>query len=366
MGHMRLRIPQAQTQPAFIGPSTPVKRPLQKKRARKNSGAPVAERPLAPREDVLRILLQRKTAALEVSQPGDRFEDEAERTAEQVMQSPERDAATQPPVISRMPAAEEETSLSRMCADCAEEKEDAVQRTVGAPEAEIADSAAEDIQRLRNSSGEKLPESERAFFERRFGRDFSQVRLHTGDAAERAARAVNARAFTVGRDIVFGKGQFQPGTREGRRLLAHELTHTVQQGAGGKGTGQVQRQAGDSADRQREEFVRRVFSTFSGTINYDEVPTENQDAYIKKVNEIAEVAVAHFDSSRPFIATQAQKACEKKAIEDIVKGLFNDYYNFRQKRVSWDGVRLNKLVRLARLRSQLCGCYALYSSPYCR
>lgn len=240
MGHMRLRIPQTQTKHAFIGPSTPVKRPPQKKLAQKKSGAPVAERPRAPREDVLRILLQRKAAAPELSQPGDRFEEEAERTAEQVMQTPERDAASQPPVISRMPAAEEETSLSRMCADCAEEKERAVQRAVRAPGAEIGEDAAEEIQRLRNSSGEKLPESERTFFEGRFGRDFSQVRLHTGDAAERATRAVNARAFTVGRDIVFGKGQFQPGTREGRRLMAHELTHTVQQGAGGH---QIQRAA---------------------------------------------------------------------------------------------------------------------------
>jgi len=63
----------------------------------------------------------------------------------------------------------------------------------------------------------------------RFGHDFSQVRVHTGTAAEQSARDVNAHAYTVGHNIVFGSGRFAPGTHDGRRLLAHELTHVVQQ-----------------------------------------------------------------------------------------------------------------------------------------
>ena len=65
--------------------------------------------------------------------------------------------------------------------------------------------------------------------EQRFGHDFSQVRVHLGATAEQSARDVNARAYTVGNKMVFGAGEFNPGTREGRRLLAHELTHVVQQ-----------------------------------------------------------------------------------------------------------------------------------------
>jgi len=68
-----------------------------------------------------------------------------------------------------------------------------------------------------------------AFFEPLFGSDFSQVRIHTDTRAAESARAVNARAFTVGKDVVFGAGQYAPGRSEGRRLLAHELTHVVQQ-----------------------------------------------------------------------------------------------------------------------------------------
>ena len=75
--------------------------------------------------------------------------------------------------------------------------------------------------------------------EQRFGHDFSRVRVHSGAAAEQSARDVNANAYTVGHNIVFGAGRFAPGTHEGRRLIAHELTHVVQQsGANGIRTDQ--------------------------------------------------------------------------------------------------------------------------------
>jgi hypothetical protein len=77
--------------------------------------------------------------------------------------------------------------------------------------------------------GQPLPPTERAFFEPRFASDFSQVRIHNDSQAAKAARAINAHAFTSGRDIVFGGGEYRPGTTEGKRLLAHELTHVVQQ-----------------------------------------------------------------------------------------------------------------------------------------
>jgi hypothetical protein len=77
--------------------------------------------------------------------------------------------------------------------------------------------------------GKPLPESVRSFFEPRFGYDFSKVRVHTDPPAAESAVAVNALAYTVGRDIVFDRGQYAPGTDTGRRLIAHELSHVVQQ-----------------------------------------------------------------------------------------------------------------------------------------
>jgi hypothetical protein len=83
--------------------------------------------------------------------------------------------------------------------------------------------------RAARSGGQSLPESVRAYFEPRFGEDFSDVRIHRGPQADEAARSLNARAFTLGRDIVFRSGTFRPDTRAGKELLAHELTHVVQQ-----------------------------------------------------------------------------------------------------------------------------------------
>jgi hypothetical protein len=79
------------------------------------------------------------------------------------------------------------------------------------------------------SPGAMLDPETRAFFEARFGEDFSGVRIHTDSRAAESARAVNATAYTVGRNIAFAPGSFAPATTKGRRLLAHELTHTLQQ-----------------------------------------------------------------------------------------------------------------------------------------
>ena len=77
--------------------------------------------------------------------------------------------------------------------------------------------------------GQPLDSAIRSIAQQRFGHDFSQVRVHTDEQAAESARVVNARAFTVGQDIFFGAGQYSPERMEGQRLLAHELTHTVQQ-----------------------------------------------------------------------------------------------------------------------------------------
>ena len=82
------------------------------------------------------------------------------------------------------------------------------------------------------SPGQRLDAATRAFFEPRFGHDFSSVRVHAGTAAAQSANEMGARAFTVGNNIVFGTGQLSPGTQDGRRLLAHELTHVIQQRTG--------------------------------------------------------------------------------------------------------------------------------------
>lgn len=125
-----------------------------------------------------------------VGQPGDPYEQEADQVAEEVLRMPEPYRAES--------------------------------------ESEVAPDVEAQIDALRDGR-HPLSESIRAFFEPRFGYDFSQVRVHTDARAAESAQAINARAYTLGRSIVFGPGQYAPGTPAGQRLLAHELAHVVQQ-----------------------------------------------------------------------------------------------------------------------------------------
>jgi hypothetical protein len=101
------------------------------------------------------------------------------------------------------------------------------------------------------SPGRPLEAATRAFMESRFGRDFSSVRVHADAKAADSARRVNALAYTVGNDVVFGESRYSVHTSEGRRLIAHELTHVVQQSA-----------ASTSGDPQRQLTVNRPSDAF--------------------------------------------------------------------------------------------------------
>jgi hypothetical protein len=85
-----------------------------------------------------------------------------------------------------------------------------------------------------NGKGKPLPADSNAFFSSRFGYNFSDVKVHTGKEAAGTAKALNAKAYTIGNDIVFNEGQLNTGTSEGKKLMAHELTHVVQQNSDNK------------------------------------------------------------------------------------------------------------------------------------
>ena len=116
--------------------------------------------------------------------------------------------------------------VQRKCAACAHEEEEQTVRLKAVGQRHASAEAA--VAGL--TGGSPLPAAERAFFEPRLGRDLSAVRIH---ADQPAATSIGARAFTLSRRIAFAPGEWQPGTVEGRRLLAHELAHVLQQGAGG-------------------------------------------------------------------------------------------------------------------------------------
>ncbi len=114
------------------------------------------------------------------------------------------------------------------CDSCQEKKKDpTLQRSGKGSNGPVTAPAS--VSRTLASPGRPLDLPTRSFMEPRFGRDFSGVRVHTDSAAAESARAVNANAYTVGQDIVFDEGKYNPSSQAGKRLLAHELAHTVQQ-----------------------------------------------------------------------------------------------------------------------------------------
>jgi Domain of unknown function (DUF4157) len=108
------------------------------------------------------------------------------------------------------------------------------------------------VQEVLRSPGQPLAREARAFMEPRFGHDFSQVKVHTDAKASASAQAVNALAYTVGSHVVFAGARYQPSTIEGRRLLAHELTHVVQQ-ASATTSERLDRQTIDGAESDEAE-----------------------------------------------------------------------------------------------------------------
>ena len=159
---------------------------------------------------------------LTVNAPGDMYEAEADRVSEQVMRS--------------QPTVQRACACDAGCSKCqsenrGNENERTQTKHLGAS-ASGQITAPPIVHEALASQGRPLDASTRAFFEPRLGHDLSQVRVHSGEAAEQSAQELKAHAYTVGHHIVFGDGQFTPETREGRQLLAHELTHVAQQRGG--------------------------------------------------------------------------------------------------------------------------------------
>lgn len=189
-----------------------------------------SELPARSNQTAQRLLAAGVQAKLAVSAPGDALEREADRTADTVLSMPAPGGAI---------GAERRSGLQvqRKCAAC-ESAAQAGQAQCAACEAEERGIQRKPVAAAASSAGPALPapgtgtplaRDVRAFFEPRFQRDFGGVRVHTGTRAAASAHSLNALAYTQGRDVVFGEGQYAPGTSAGRRLLAHELAHVVQQ-----------------------------------------------------------------------------------------------------------------------------------------
>jgi hypothetical protein len=144
----------------------------------------------------------KRKSSWQVTVPGDRYEQEADRAAEAVVRGESPQAVRKSAPVTLMRASDGDR---------------------------VAGVDANKVDPVLRSSGQRLGDETRSLMEDRLGFDFSRVRVHTDAEAARSARAVGARAYTVGADIVFGAGEYAPRSREGQRLIAHELTHVRQQ-----------------------------------------------------------------------------------------------------------------------------------------
>jgi hypothetical protein len=115
----------------------------------------------------------------------------------------------------------------------------------------------------QKGGGQPLSDSTRAFFEQRFGNDFSSVRVHADHKADESAKSINAQAYTLGNDIVFSQGRYPPDAESGKRLLGHELTHVLQQRIGGLAShGLLQKQI---ASEKAGDVAKSVVGEITGT-----------------------------------------------------------------------------------------------------
>ncbi|OUC15951.1 MAG: hypothetical protein B0A82_04145 [Alkalinema sp. CACIAM 70d] len=188
-------------------------------------------------------------SAMKVSSPHDPAEKEADRTAQKIMRMAVPESS-----ISYVRT--EKGSVFRQVKPEEKEKDKKIQRSLQSPyiqrfantgiftqrnlddriqrkaegQPNVASNVAAEIQ-ASTATGAPLPLTVRRFMEPRFQANFSQVKIHTGDRSAKLNRQLNAQAFTVGNQIFFGKDKFKPDIQEGKELIAHELTHTIQQGA---------------------------------------------------------------------------------------------------------------------------------------
>lgn len=171
---------------------------------------------------------------LRVGQPGDRYEQEADRVADVVMRMPEPRLAARAAVSGRSQGVpiqrvsqECEEEMRRQPIDEEEEEETLQAQAIPGRTPQVTPEVQAHINAVLGG-GQPLPASVRAVFGPRFGYNFSHVRIHADARAAESAQAVKARAFTIGQHMVFGKGQYAPGTMTGNKLIAHELAHVIQ------------------------------------------------------------------------------------------------------------------------------------------
>jgi hypothetical protein len=201
--------------------------------------------------DISRLSLRRPQAKLTISQPADIYEQEADRVAQQVMRKISEPVSQQSIQQEELPTSTQQENLQMK--SLADSITPLVQRKGGG-----GISATSDLENSIQQSqghGHSLSDDIRQPMEQAFGTDFSNVRIHTDGRSDQLNQSIQARAFTTGQNIFFRQGEYAPGSYVGKELLAHELTHVVQQ----NGSTDIQRLC--SKCEQEQENTEQILQT---------------------------------------------------------------------------------------------------------
>lgn len=275
---------------------------------------------------------------LRVSQPDDTHEREADAMADRIMGKTHAETA----------APDTGETVRRQCAECEEEEEARRVQRKAEPEEEdeeerldtkadahgtegpVIESNLTQRIRSRRGAGQPLPDTERAFFEPRFGRDFSGVRIHTDGEAQQLSERINARAFTLGQDVFFNREEFRPGQLDSRRLMAHELTHTLQQS--GSTSGLLRREV--QPGRVSCEDTPRDYPIFNH-VNTD-TPTDDIQAAATRASRLLDNTINELEGTRNRIIGGDPAAWP--TISDTVANSLRDHLRIDpEDRDSWTG-----------------------------
>lgn len=248
---------------------------------------------------------------LSINNPNDQYERQADHMADKIMrmEMPLRKKGNEDLSVT---ANTEVNALQRKCAEC--EEEEKLQRK------EMNNSGGSSGNLLENYTGNlggglSLPGEVRDFYEPRFGHDFSDVKIYTDAAASESAQSINALAYTTGNNIVFNTGQYNPASTGGRQLLAHELTHVVQQ----------QSMTGRSVMRQpkKEKPSSSIIDEIKKNPLFKKLPKSAQDKIIEELESVPE-KIAQEVADRVIDSLNVDdnlKEGLKKAVEAIIDKL---------------------------------------------
>ena len=235
------------------------------------------------------------------------------------------------------------------CAECRNKKPTLQRRSTNQTEPTTVPPIVHDVLR---SPSQPLDANTRAFMEPRFGHDFSQVRVHNDAQAAESARAVNALAYTVGQDVVFGAGKYQPETSRGNELLAHELTHVVQQ-ASAAPTMQEELEIGargSQAERDLDDMARHLIAATPAQSIRSESPVLRRQNVVLQRAGFGEVRVAE---ARLEEEERIKKGCpvkDKGTLSEVSWGETSGLYPTKDNKYTPDKWDTGKTCELLRMR----------------